>query len=156
MLTNTGECFVCPSAVFPVYLGASCQSKYGPALEHKKSRKTLLSPGGAHSEKTSSWLRWLFVSIAVAKPERNMEGTSSGLRERIRNHRPRKEDLDPRKWMKHERVKAFTDIITSQHSDQDTDNSFDNKEMCEYLMKTEPANDIGHEFPLTRRLCEPK
>lgn len=54
-----------------------------------------------------------------------------------------RENLDPRKWMKREHVKGFTDFITSQHSDKYTDNSFDNKEMCEYLIKTELANDIG-------------
>lgn len=72
-----------------------------------------------------------------------MERSSSGLREMVRKHRPMRENLDPRKWMKREHVKGFTDFITSQHSDKYTDNSFDNKEMCEYLIKTELANDIG-------------
>lgn len=60
-----------------------------------------------------------------------MEGASLGLREMIRNHRPRREDLDPRKWVNRERLKGFTGRITSQPSDKDTDDSFDNKEMCE-------------------------
>ncbi|XP_075871211.1 ankyrin repeat and death domain-containing protein 1A isoform X2 [Nelusetta ayraudi] len=66
----------------------------------------------------------------AAKPESNiMERPSLGLREMVRRHRPKREDLDPRKWMKRENVKGFTDFITNQHSDRDTDNSFDNKEM---------------------------
>lgn len=84
-----------------------------------------------------------------------MEATPSGVGEMVRKHRLKRENLDPRKWVKREHVKGFTDFITSQHSDKDTDNSFDNKEMCEYL-KAERANDVGQEFPLTRRLCEPK
>lgn len=74
-----------------------------------------------------------------------MEGTSSGLREMIRKHRPRKEDLDPRKWMNREHLKGLTDMMTSHNSDTDTDNSFDNKEMCEYLVKTALANDIDND-----------
>lgn len=54
----------------------------------------------------------------------------------VRKHRLNRENLDPRKWMKREHIKGFTDFMSSQHSDKDTDNSFDNKEMCEYLVKT--------------------
>lgn len=58
-----------------------------------------------------------------------MERSTLGFREMMRRHRPKREDLNPRKWMKHENMKGFTDFITNQHSDTDTDNSFDNKEM---------------------------
>lgn len=77
-----------------------------------------------------------------AKPDSNiMESTSSGLRDMVRRHRPKREDLDPRKWMKREHVKSFADFILSQHSDRDTDNSFDNKEMCKGS-----TNDIRQAF----------
>lgn len=86
-----------------------------------------------------------------------MERPSSGLREMVRRHRPKREDLDPRKWMKRENVKGFTDFITNQHSDRDTDNSFDNKEMCEYWRETRAdkryLSSISFDMP---SVCEPK
>lgn len=62
-----------------------------------------------------------------------MERSTLGFRDMMRRHRPKREDLNPRKWMKHENVKGFTDFIMNQHSDRDMDNSFDNKEMCKYI-----------------------
>ncbi|XP_035515165.1 ankyrin repeat and death domain-containing protein 1B [Morone saxatilis] len=58
-----------------------------------------------------------------------MEKKASAIREMVKKHRPKKEDLDPRKWMRKETVRGFTDFILNKNSDKDTDNSFDNKEM---------------------------
>lgn len=57
------------------------------------------------------------------------------LRTMIKKHCPKKDNLDPRKWMRQETVRGFTDFILNKDLD-DTDNSFDNKEMCEYARTT--------------------
>lgn len=54
----------------------------------------------------------------------------------IKKHRPKTENLDPRKWMKQETMRGFADFILNKDSDKETDNSFDNKEMCEYAYTT--------------------
>lgn len=54
------------------------------------------------------------------------------LRTMIKKHRPKKETLDPRQWMKQEAVRGFTDFVLNKHTEEETDNSFDNKEMCKY------------------------
>lgn len=51
----------------------------------------------------------------------------------VEKYGPKKENLDPHNWMKHQKVRGFTEFI--MHSDKDTDTSFDNKEMCEYTRK---------------------
>lgn len=65
-----------------------------------------------------------------------MERKGLALRAMIKKHRPKKEDLDPRKWMRPETIGGFADFILKKHSDKDSDNSFDNKEMCEYTGTT--------------------
>ncbi|KAM3868092.1 uncharacterized protein ankdd1b [Diretmus argenteus] len=57
-----------------------------------------------------------------------MQRRTLALRERMKNH-PLKENLDPRKWVRPETAKGFTDFVLNKHSDKETDNSFDNKEM---------------------------
>lgn len=61
-----------------------------------------------------------------------MERRALALRAMVEKRCPKKEDLDPRKWMRQEAVRGFADFILNKHSDKDTDKSFDNKEMCEY------------------------
>ncbi|XP_071755903.2 ankyrin repeat and death domain-containing protein 1A [Centroberyx gerrardi] len=63
-----------------------------------------------------------------------MESGAVTLRERMKKHAPKKENLDPRTWVRPETVRGFTDFILHKHSDKETDNSFDNKEM---LLETE-------------------
>lgn len=47
-------------------------------------------------------------------------------------------DLAPLKWMKHEKVRGFTEFVVNSDKEPDL-TSFDNKEMCEYTRK-EPEN----------------
>ena len=61
-----------------------------------------------------------------------MERKALALRAVIKKHCPTKENLDPRKWMREDNVRAFSDFIQNKNLDKDTDKSFDNKEMCEY------------------------
>ncbi|XP_054630515.1 ankyrin repeat and death domain-containing protein 1A isoform X1 [Dunckerocampus dactyliophorus] len=56
------------------------------------------------------------------------------LKQKIKEHGPKKEDLDPRKWMKQEQVKAFADFVLNKHTEPEADTSFDNREM---LLQTE-------------------
>lgn len=65
-----------------------------------------------------------------------MERRSLALRAMIKKHRPKTENLDPRKWMREETVRGFTDFILNKHSDTDTDKSFDSNDMREYACKT--------------------
>jgi len=65
-----------------------------------------------------------------------MEKRALALRVMIKKHYPKKENLDPRTWITEDTVKGFADFITNKHSDKETDNSFDNKEMCEYTRTT--------------------
>ncbi|XP_019956603.1 ankyrin repeat and death domain-containing protein 1B [Paralichthys olivaceus] len=58
-----------------------------------------------------------------------MERRALALRAVIKKYSPTKEKLDPRKWMREENVRAFSDFIRNKNSDIDTDRSFDNKEM---------------------------
>lgn len=60
-----------------------------------------------------------------------MERKVLAVREMVKKHRPKKEDLDPRKWMRPEIMAGVADFM-NKNSDKDTDNSFDNNEMCEY------------------------
>lgn len=53
------------------------------------------------------------------------------LRDRMQNLSLKKENLDPRTWVRPEIVKGFTDFIRNKQTDKDTDRSFNNKEMCE-------------------------
>ncbi|XP_061527756.1 LOW QUALITY PROTEIN: ankyrin repeat and death domain-containing protein 1A [Phycodurus eques] len=56
------------------------------------------------------------------------------LKEMIKKHCPKRENLDPRKWMKREPKKAFADLALNKHPADKMDNSFDDKEM---LLQTE-------------------
>ncbi|KAM9360086.1 uncharacterized protein ankdd1b [Symphorus nematophorus] len=75
-----------------------------------------------------------------------MERRALALKAMVKKHRPKKEDLDPRKWMRKETVRGFTDFILNKHSDIDTDNSFDNKEMLldveKEFMEAAKRNDV--------------
>ncbi|XP_077379001.1 ankyrin repeat and death domain-containing protein 1A [Festucalex cinctus] len=56
------------------------------------------------------------------------------LKEMMKKHAPKRENLDPRKWMKQEPVKAFVDLTLNKYPEDKMDNSFDDKEM---LLQTE-------------------
>ncbi|XP_057687251.1 ankyrin repeat and death domain-containing protein 1A [Corythoichthys intestinalis] len=56
------------------------------------------------------------------------------LKEMMKKHAPKRENLDPRNWMKNEQVKKVYDLIFNKEPEEDTDNSFDHKEM---LLQTE-------------------
>lgn len=61
-----------------------------------------------------------------------MERRALALKEMVEKRCPKKETLDPRKWVRQETMKGFVDFVLNRDSD-DTDSSFDSKEMCEYL-----------------------
>ncbi|XP_037834562.1 ankyrin repeat and death domain-containing protein 1A isoform X2 [Kryptolebias marmoratus] len=63
-----------------------------------------------------------------------MERRVGALRTMIKERCPKKEDLDPQKWMRKETVRGFADFILNKHSEQEADSSYDNKEM---LLETE-------------------
>ncbi|XP_008279675.1 ankyrin repeat and death domain-containing protein 1B [Stegastes partitus] len=63
-----------------------------------------------------------------------MERRALAFKAMIKKHRPKKDNLDPRTWTRQETVRGFADFAGNKHSDKDTDNSFDNKEM---LLDTE-------------------
>lgn len=65
-----------------------------------------------------------------------MEKKALALKAMIKKHGPKKQNLDPRKWMRQETVKGFADFMLDRNSDKGTDDSFDNKEMCEYTSTT--------------------
>ncbi|TDH12712.1 hypothetical protein EPR50_G00049720 [Perca flavescens] len=75
-----------------------------------------------------------------------MERRALALREMIKKHRPKTENLDPRKWMRQETVRGFADFILNKDSDKETDNSFDNKEMLldaeKQFMEAAKSNDV--------------
>ena len=64
-----------------------------------------------------------------------MERRALALRAMIKKHRPKKENLDPRKWMRPETIRGFADFMMNKHTNVDPDTSFDNKVMCEYAKK---------------------
>lgn len=61
-----------------------------------------------------------------------MEKKALALKRMIEKHSPKKENLDPRKWIRPETVRGFSDFALNKHSNKETDNSFDDVEMCEY------------------------
>ncbi|XP_023137265.2 ankyrin repeat and death domain-containing protein 1B [Amphiprion ocellaris] len=63
-----------------------------------------------------------------------MERRALALKAMMKKHRPKKENLDARTWVRQETVKGFSDFVRNKHSDKETDNSFDNNEM---LLDTE-------------------
>uniref|UniRef100_UPI0037E964DE ankyrin repeat and death domain-containing protein 1B n=1 Tax=Semicossyphus pulcher TaxID=241346 RepID=UPI0037E964DE len=75
-----------------------------------------------------------------------MERKASALRSMIQKHSPKKEDLDPRNWMRQEAVRGFTEFVLNKQTDKDTDNSFDNKEMLldaeKQFMEAAKRNDV--------------
>ncbi|XP_040899234.1 ankyrin repeat and death domain-containing protein 1B isoform X2 [Toxotes jaculatrix] len=75
-----------------------------------------------------------------------MERRALALRAMIQKHCPKKENLDPRKWMREETVRGFADFIMNKHSDKETDSSFDNKEMLldteKQFMEAAKRNDV--------------
>ncbi|XP_040012311.1 ankyrin repeat and death domain-containing protein 1B [Xiphias gladius] len=75
-----------------------------------------------------------------------MERRALALRAMIKKHSPKKENLDPRKWMREEAVRGFADFILNKHLDLETDNSFDNKEMLldgeKQFMEAAKRNDV--------------
>ncbi|GAA6222169.1 ankyrin repeat and death domain-containing protein 1B-like isoform X1 [Lates japonicus] len=75
-----------------------------------------------------------------------MERRAVALRAMIKKHRPKKENLDPRTWMREETLRGFADFIRNKHSDKDTDTSFDTKEMLldaeKQFMEAAKRNDV--------------
>ncbi|XP_047446734.1 ankyrin repeat and death domain-containing protein 1A isoform X2 [Mugil cephalus] len=75
-----------------------------------------------------------------------MERRALALRKMIEKHRPKRENLDPRKWMRPETVRGFTDFVLNKNSDKETDNSFDDKEMLleaeKQFMEAAKRNDV--------------
>ncbi|XP_069565490.1 ankyrin repeat and death domain-containing protein 1B isoform X2 [Brachyistius frenatus] len=74
-----------------------------------------------------------------------MEKGALALRSTVKK-RPKKENLDPPKWMRRETVSGFADFILNKSSDNDMDNSFDNKEMLleaeKRFMEAAKRNDV--------------
>lgn len=58
-----------------------------------------------------------------------MEKKALALKRIIEKHSPKKENLDPRKWIRPETVRGFSDFALNKHSNKETDNSFDDVEM---------------------------
>ncbi|XP_077601127.1 ankyrin repeat and death domain-containing protein 1A-like [Stigmatopora nigra] len=56
------------------------------------------------------------------------------LKERMAKYAPKKEDLDPRNWIKQTQVNAVYDFIFNKQPEEEMDNSFDHNEM---LLQTE-------------------
>ncbi|XP_042344314.1 ankyrin repeat and death domain-containing protein 1A [Plectropomus leopardus] len=85
-----------------------------------------------------------------------MESRALALRAMIEKHRPKTENLDPRKWMRKETVMGFTDFIFNKNSDKETDDSFDNKEMLlnaeKEFMEAAKRNDVETMKTLVRGL----
>ncbi|XP_018525235.1 ankyrin repeat and death domain-containing protein 1B [Lates calcarifer] len=75
-----------------------------------------------------------------------MERRAVALRAMIKKHHPKKENLDPRTWMREETLRGFADFIRNKHSDKDTDTSFDTKEMLldaeKQFMEAAKRNDV--------------
>ncbi|XP_060893989.1 ankyrin repeat and death domain-containing protein 1B [Labrus mixtus] len=74
-----------------------------------------------------------------------MEGRASALRSMIQKHRPKKEDLDPRSWMT-QGTKGFSELMQNKNMENDTDDSFDTKEMLleaeKQFMEAAKRNDV--------------
>ncbi|KAM7416455.1 hypothetical protein PAMA_018488 [Pampus argenteus] len=75
-----------------------------------------------------------------------MERRTLAVRQMIKKHCPKKENLDPRKWMRQETMEGFADFVLNKHSDKEVDNSFDNQEMLldaeKQFMEAAKANDV--------------
>ncbi|XP_074494302.1 uncharacterized protein ankdd1b [Sebastes fasciatus] len=74
-----------------------------------------------------------------------MPRKAMALRAMIKKHRPKTEDLDPRKWMRQEKMRGFADLILNKRS-AETDDSFDNEEMLldkeKLFMEAAKRNDV--------------
>ncbi|XP_031704708.1 ankyrin repeat and death domain-containing protein 1A [Anarrhichthys ocellatus] len=85
-----------------------------------------------------------------------MERRALDVKTMIKKHQPKTENLDPRKWMREETVRGFTDFILNKHSETETDNSFDNKEMLldaeKQFMEAAKTNDVVTMKTLARGL----
>ncbi|KAM6944981.1 uncharacterized protein ankdd1b [Lycodopsis pacificus] len=85
-----------------------------------------------------------------------MERRALAVRAMIKKHQPKTETLDPRKWMREETVRGFADFILNKHSETETDNSFDNKEMLldteKQFMEAAKTNDVVTMKTLARGL----
>ncbi|XP_029295735.1 ankyrin repeat and death domain-containing protein 1A [Cottoperca gobio] len=75
-----------------------------------------------------------------------MERKTLALRAMIKKHRPKTENLDPRKWMRPETMSGFGDFILNKNTDKETDTSFDNNEMLldaeKQFMEAAKRNDV--------------
>ncbi|XP_030592732.1 ankyrin repeat and death domain-containing protein 1A [Archocentrus centrarchus] len=58
-----------------------------------------------------------------------MERKTLALKRMIEKHSPKKENLDPRKWIRPETVRGFGDFVANKRTSKETDNSFDDVEM---------------------------
>ncbi|KAL6114326.1 ankdd1b [Pungitius sinensis] len=85
-----------------------------------------------------------------------MERRTLALRAMLKKHQPKTENLDPRKWMREETMRGFTDFILNKHSDKDTDESFDSNEMLldaeKQFMEAAKRNDVVTMKTLARGL----
>lgn len=77
-----------------------------------------------------------------------MEKKAMALKRMIEKHSPKKENLDPRKWIRPETVRGFSDFALNKHSNKETDNSFDDVEMCEYPREKKNVKRINKLFVL--------
>lgn len=80
-----------------------------------------------------------------------MEKKAMALKRMIEKHSPKKENLDPRKWIRPETVRGFSDFALNKHSNKETDNSFDDVEMCEYPREKKNVKRINKLFVLYDR-----
>lgn len=64
-----------------------------------------------------------------------MEKRTLALGNLIKERRPKKGTLDPRKWMSQKNASEFDDFMYTKASDEDTDNGFNDEEMCECTVR---------------------
>ncbi|KAM9391903.1 ankyrin repeat and death domain-containing protein 1A [Pholidichthys leucotaenia] len=76
-----------------------------------------------------------------------MERRAMHLRARFKRHFPKKEDLDPRKWVRIETERGFADFMLNKNSHKEADSSFDSKEMLleveKQFMEAAKRNDVA-------------
>ncbi|KAM8761185.1 ankyrin repeat and death domain-containing protein 1A [Acanthopagrus schlegelii] len=74
-----------------------------------------------------------------------MERRALASKAMVKKRGPKKETLDPRKWVRKETMRGFADFVLNRDSD-DKDNSFDSKEMLLYtekqFMEAAKRNDV--------------
>ncbi|XP_056275775.1 ankyrin repeat and death domain-containing protein 1B [Pseudoliparis swirei] len=85
-----------------------------------------------------------------------MEKRAMDLKAMMKKHRPKTEDLDPRKWIKEETIMGFADFISNRQSDRVEDTSFDDSVMLlsgeKQFMEAAKRNDVVAMKALARGL----